>query len=272
MTNWIQSDSSMCFSGVTSSMYGSYCWGGGVNSLKSIYLWETSLSWVLSVKREDMHTVLALSLLFSIPTKRLHSPEDTANCTLFMSVCALNQRGNTLGKEAKIRIGPSLFPPSLLYHCLSSVWAAALVKLQVSQTADGLHMICILDWHHMDGTWIWICLSCFLFNFLAQFSFLSFPLKSLHTQTKILSYPEPGGNGYPMLIWDDVTTLLRWMVHIRLSLNKSGRKRGARERGTVPRVIIRRKKKDWGEDMKRWKKREKTEWKWFPALWSFLLF
>lgn len=33
-----------------------------------------------------MHTVLALSVLFIIPTKRLHSPEDTANYTLFMSV------------------------------------------------------------------------------------------------------------------------------------------------------------------------------------------
>lgn len=144
-----------------------------------------------------------------------------------MCVCWI--RGNPLGKWANLSIWTCFF---LLCPSPSTVCSSLLQQQQAEssllQAADGLHMICILDWHHGEEMCVRFCRVKHISPLLIFFSLM-------YTHTQVLFHPQPGGNRTPVLNCDDFTTEVRWMVHIRCSPNKLGEKETARDRSRAPR-------------------------------------
>lgn len=92
---------------------------------------------------------------------------------LCVRVCWI--RGNPLGKWANLSIWTCFFllspSPTTVCSYSSLLWQQQ-AESSLLQTADGLHMICVLDWHHSEEMCVRFCRVKHIF-FLPSFSPLS---------------------------------------------------------------------------------------------------
>lgn len=140
---------------------------------------------------------------------------------LCVCVCVcVNSKRKCIRKRANLSIWPSPF----------TVSPASLALLSVSNRPS-LFWPCRLQ---MVYTWYAfltdITGEVFLYTLDTFFSRSLAFFTLTYKHTPVLFYPQPGGNWYPVLTCVDVKAALRWMVHIRLSPNKSGKKGRARDR------------------------------------------
>lgn len=217
-----------------------------------------------SPRWEDMHTVMlpAFCLAFQQKGYTLLRILLIIHC---LCACVESKR-KCIRKGANLRIWPSLFPPSpsLLTLCCSF----SLQQASSSLWSPRLQMV--YTWYAFLTD---ITGKGFVYTLVVLKSiYLSLSFSSLRrTNTHKFSFiPKPEGNRYPVLICGDVTTVLRWMVHIRLSPNKSGKKKEkARDRRWGPRVTKKRKKHWEGGYEKMMKKTTREEENSFPLSASF---
>lgn len=214
-----------------------------------------------SPRWEDMHTVMlpAFCLAFQQKGYTLLRILLIIHC-----LCAcVEWKRKCIRKGANLRIWPSLFPPSpsLLTLCCSF----SLQQASSSLWSPRLQMV--YTWYAFLTD---ITGKGFVYTLVVLKSiYLSLSFSSLRrTNTHKFSFiPKPEGNRYPVLICGDVTTVLRWMVHIRLSPNKSGKKKREGTRQTLGTPSDLKEKKAlggrvWKDDEKNHKRRRKF----LPAL------
>lgn len=203
-----------------------------------------------SPRWEDMRTVMltAFCLAFQQKGYTLLRILLIIHC---LCACVESKR-KCIRKGANLRIWPSLFPPSpsLLTLCCSF----SLQQASSSLWSPRLQMV--YTWYAFLTD---ITGKGFVYTLVVLKSiYLSLSFSSLRrTNTHKFSFiPKPEGNRYPVLICGDVTTVLRWMVHIRLSPNKSGQKKKRRHETDVGDPEWPKREKSIGrEGMKRWWKK-----------------